>query len=89
MTADKPIQFGLIAEEVADVFPELVVYDEAGKPQTVGYHLLASLLLNQLQKEHGVVEAQSEELAQLKKQVAVMAEAIERLEQDRIVAAAH
>ncbi len=83
---NKPVQFGLIAEEVAQVFPELVVYDEAGKPQTVGYHLLASLLLNEFQKEHGVVEAQSAELAQLKKEMAAMAEAIERLERDRMVA---
>ena len=86
---NKPIQFGLIAEEVAEVFPELVVYDDAGKPQTVGYHLLASLLLNEFQREHGVVEAQSVELAQLRKEMAVMAEAIERLERDRMVAAAH
>ena len=86
---NKPIQFGLIAEEVADVFPELVVYDEAGKPQTVGYHLLASLLLNEFQKEHDVVEAQSTELAQLRKEIAVMAEAIQRLEHDRMVASAH
>ncbi len=35
----KPVQFGLIAEEVAEAFPELVVYDEEGKPETVSYHL--------------------------------------------------
>ena len=34
----KPVQFGLIAEEVAEAFPELVVYDEEGKPETVSYH---------------------------------------------------
>jgi cell division protein FtsB len=44
------------------------------------------LLLNEFQKEHGVVEAQSAELAQLKKEMAAMAEAIERLERDRMVA---
>ena len=32
---DKPVQFGLIAEEVADVFPELVVYNEEGTPEAV------------------------------------------------------
>jgi hypothetical protein len=51
-----PLQFGLIAEEVAEVFPELVVHDEAGKPQTVKYHLLSSLLLGELQKQHGELE---------------------------------
>jgi hypothetical protein len=40
----------LIAEEVAEVFPELVVYNKDGQPETVAYHLLAALLLNELQK---------------------------------------
>ena len=65
----KPVQFGLIAEEVAEVFPELVVYDEEGKPETVSYHLLATLLLNQFQKQHArivVLEDQSAEFSHLK-----------------------
>jgi hypothetical protein len=37
---------------VAEVFPELVVHDAEGKPETVRYHLLSTLLLNELQKEH-------------------------------------
>jgi hypothetical protein len=55
----RPVQFGLIAEEVAEVFPELVVSDENGKPFTVKYHLLSSLLLNELQKQHRKVEVLS------------------------------
>jgi hypothetical protein len=47
---DTPLQFGLIAEEVAEVFPELVVYDDDGKPETIKYHLLSSLLLGELQR---------------------------------------
>ena len=47
---DTPLEFGLIAEEVAEVFPELVVYDEEGRPETVKYHLLAPLLLRELQR---------------------------------------
>jgi hypothetical protein len=39
----KPIQFGLIAEDVAEAFPELVVYNEKGKPETVAYHLPPAL----------------------------------------------
>jgi hypothetical protein len=46
----QPIQFGLIAEEVAEVFPELVVHNDRGEPETVKYQLLSSLLLNELQK---------------------------------------
>jgi hypothetical protein len=48
---DKPVQYGLIAEEVATVFPELVVYDRQGKPETVKYHVLPALLLNELQRQ--------------------------------------
>ncbi len=48
---DRPIQYGLIAEEVAEVFPPLVVYNEDAEPETVKYHLLATLLLNELQNQ--------------------------------------
>ena len=89
----KPVQYGLIAEEVADVFPELVVYGEDGKPETVSYHLLATLLLNEVQKEHLMVEAlrrdndaQAARMAALEQQVAVLAKAAERAEKDRMVA---
>ena len=82
----KPLQFGLIAEEVAEAFPELVVYDAEGKPETVSYHLLATLLLNEFQKERGIVEAQATELAQLRKEFAKMVEVVERLDQERLVA---
>ena len=56
--ADKegPPEFGLIAEEVAEVFPELVVRDEEGKPLSVRYHLLSSMLLNELQRQARAVE---------------------------------
>ena len=37
---------------MAEVFPDLVVYDEEGKPFTVKYHLLSSMLVNELQKLH-------------------------------------
>lgn len=44
------IQYGLIAEEVAEVMPELVIYDKEGKPFSVKYHDLPAILLNELQK---------------------------------------
>ena len=46
-----PPEYGLIAEEVAEVFPDLVVYDEEGQCETVKYHQLASMLLNEMQKQ--------------------------------------
>ena len=56
---DPTLHYGLIAEEVAAVLPELVVFDAAGRPQTVKYHLLAPLLLAELQRAH-------EDIAQLR-----------------------
>jgi hypothetical protein len=50
-------QYGMIAEEVARVYPELVVNGADGKPETVAYHLLPAILLNELQKQaHAVQE---------------------------------
>ncbi len=62
----KPIQFGLIAEEVAEVFPELVVYDAEGERETVKYHLLSSLLLNELQKQQAELATLRQEVAELR-----------------------
>ncbi len=59
----KPIQLGLVAEEVAAVFPELAVYNQDGQPESVAYHLLPTLLLNELQKQHQVISAQAQQLA--------------------------
>jgi hypothetical protein len=47
---DRSLQTGLIAEEVYEVMPSLVIYDKSGEPQTVKYHDLPALLLNELQK---------------------------------------
>src|SRR5579871_412203 len=57
-----PIQYGLIAEEVAKVYPNLVQYDKDGKPFTVYYHLLTPMMLNELQKAHQRSDAQGQEL---------------------------
>jgi hypothetical protein len=53
----KPVQFGLVAEEVAEVFPELVAFDKEGRPETVKYHLLGSLLVNELQRQQRQIRA--------------------------------
>jgi len=58
----RPIEFGLIAEEVAEVMPELVVYDEEGQPFTVRYHLLTPLLLNEIQRQQRVIATMSRRL---------------------------
>jgi trimeric autotransporter adhesin len=58
----KPEQYGLIAEEVAKVMPELVVYNQKGQPETVAYQTLAPLLVNELQREHARAEQVTTEL---------------------------
>jgi hypothetical protein len=45
------LQYGLIAEEVEKVYPEFVIHDADGKVETVAYHLLPALLLNEVQKQ--------------------------------------
>jgi trimeric autotransporter adhesin len=47
----KPIQYGLVAEEVAEVFPELAVRNAAGEIETVHYETLNVLLLKQFQEQ--------------------------------------
>jgi hypothetical protein len=78
-SGERPIQYGLIAEEVADVFPELVIRDENGQPETVAYHMLPALLLNELQKEQELNRAQSEKLARQEELLAEMRQLEEKL----------
>jgi hypothetical protein len=59
-------QFGLVAEEVAKVNPDLVARDEQGKPYTVRYEAVNAMLLNEFLKEHRKVEQQEAIIAQLK-----------------------
>jgi Chaperone of endosialidase len=59
-------QFGLIAEEVAEMNPDLVVRDENGEIYTVRYEAVNAMLLNEFLKEHRRVEEQQATIAQLK-----------------------
>ena len=49
-------QFGLVAEEVEKVNPDLVARDDQGKPYTVRYEAVNAMLLNEFLKEHRKVE---------------------------------
>jgi Chaperone of endosialidase len=59
-------QFGLIAEEVAEVNPALVVRDKNGEIYTVRYDAVNAMLLNEFLKEHRKVEEQQTTITQLK-----------------------
>jgi hypothetical protein len=75
----KPVQYGLIAEDVAQVFPELVVRNAQGQPETVKYQLLGPLLLNEFLKEHKQVEAQAQVNAAQAQTIAAQQKQIEAL----------
>jgi trimeric autotransporter adhesin len=60
-------QFGLVAEEVARVNPDLVVPDGDGKPRSVRYEAVNAMLLNEFLKEHRKVQQLKAAMAQQKK----------------------
>jgi trimeric autotransporter adhesin len=60
-------QFGLVAEEVEKVSPDLVARDAEGKVYTVRYEAVNAMLLNEFLKEHRKVEQQEATITQLKK----------------------
>jgi hypothetical protein len=62
-------QYGLVAEEVAKIAPDLVVFDQDGKPQTVRYHFVNAMLLNEVQKQKRLLEQQQEQLAAQQQQI--------------------
>ena len=67
---DHAPQFGLVAEEVEKVNPELVIHDEQGKPFTVRYEAVNAMLLNEFLKEHRRVEEQEQNLQNQGKKIA-------------------
>ena len=74
-------QFGLIAEEVAEVSPDLVVRDEKGEIYTVRYDAVNAMLLNEFLKEHRKVEEQQATITHLQKDFqAVSAEQQEEIQ---------
>ena len=68
--ATRALSFGLIAEDVAEISPELITRDENGNPQTVRYEAINAMLLNEFLKEHRKNEEQQKQInvltAQLK-----------------------
>ena len=62
-------QFGLVAEDVEKVNPDLVIRDANGKPQTVRYEQVNAMLLNEFLKEHGKVKKLEAALDAVKKRL--------------------
>jgi hypothetical protein len=55
--ATQTLAFGLIAEEVAEVYPNLVGRNAKGQPESVRYDQINAMLLNEFLKEHKKVQA--------------------------------
>jgi hypothetical protein len=62
-----PLEYGLVAEEVAEVMPELVIHDTEGRPSVVRYHLLVPLLLEELQRQERTIADQEKRLQKLER----------------------
>ena len=80
-------QYGLIAEEVAKVYPELVTRGASGEVETVRYHEVIPMLLNEVQHQHRQLAALKAQNARLRAAVvqqqereAAVAARLERLE---------
>ncbi len=77
----KPLDYGLIAEEVAQVYPDLVANGADGRIETVQYQKLTPMLLNELQKQHAELDRQTEANRRLRETVAQQQNWNRRLEE--------
>jgi hypothetical protein len=73
-------QFGLVAEQVEKVNPDLVARDDQGKPYTVRYEVVNAMLLNEFLKEHRKVEEQGQKEREQGSQLAKQDRRVQELE---------
>ena len=72
-------QFGLVAEDVEKVSPDLVVRDKEGKVNTVRYEAVNAMLLNEFLKEHRKVEELEANAARQQKQIEALTAGLEKV----------
>jgi hypothetical protein len=72
-------QFGLVAEDVAEVNPDLVVRDETGEIYTVRYEAVNAMLLNEFLKEHRKNEEQEARIARQQKQIEALTAGLQKV----------
>jgi hypothetical protein len=72
-------EFGLVAEDVEKVDPDLVARDEQGKPYTVRYEAVNAMLLNEFLKEHRKVEKLEATVVQQQKQIQALTVGLEKV----------
>ena len=68
----QPIQYGLIAEEVAEVYPDLVAHSADGQIETVKYQLLDPMLLNEVQRQQAEIQKLQERLDKMEAALAAV-----------------
>lgn len=73
-------QYGLIAEEVAKVYPDLVAWNPDGSPYTVRYQYLSSMLLNEVQKQYRKAQAQEDVINAQQQRIDDLEKRLSRLE---------
>ena len=69
-------QYGLIAEEVLEVNPDFVSYNENNEPETVSYSHLITPMLKAIQEQQEIIENQQEQINLMRSEMAEMKEAI-------------
>ena len=74
------MQYGLIAEEVAQTMPDLAVFNDKGQPETVKYHLLPVLLLNEVQRQQKTILAQAEQAQRQQRTIEMLEHRLSSLE---------
>lgn len=77
---DRTLQYGLIAEEVAKVYPELVAYDKDGKPYSVRYQYITTMLLNEVQKQYHRAEAEAKVIGAQEQKIDELEQRLSQLE---------
>jgi trimeric autotransporter adhesin len=73
------IQFGLVAEEVEKINPDLVVRDRDGKPNSVRYEQVNAMLLNEFLKEHRKNEEQQAIIERQQKQIEALTAGLQKV----------
>jgi trimeric autotransporter adhesin len=77
--ATQTLAFGLIAEEVAEVYPDLVGRNPSGEPESVRYEQINAMLLNEFLKEHRKNEQQESKIEEQEAKIARQQKQIEAL----------
>jgi hypothetical protein len=68
----QPVQYGLIAEEVAEVYPDMVAHSADGQVEAVKYQLLDPMLLNEVQRQHAEIRELQERLSKMEAALAAV-----------------